>query len=197
MRPGLTPIAKIDNDYIGLRTKVSGQVTDFYEHRNGHLFLELEDNSGGTISVPIFASVRSGLGKEIWMLDRVQVTGEVKRYNGELEIVPEGARDIRVVHAPPISISEIDQNMLGKLVRIQGVIAEHEEVGSGNLVLVLDDDGDRLKAFVPASVVRSEEFPEIRVGSVVRVDGLLQLYYGELEIKVGRTGNLEVIGEPG
>lgn len=197
MRPGLTPIAKIDNDYVGLRTKVSGQVTDLYEHQNGHLFLKLEDDSGGAISVPIFASVRSELGDEIGVLDRVQVTGEVKRYNGKLEIVPEDARDVQVVHTAPTEISEIDQNMLGKLVRTRGVIAELEEIGSGSLVLVLKEGDERLKAFVPASVAREEGFPEIKVNSVVQAVGLLQLYQGELELKVKSAGNLEIVEDLG
>ncbi|KXB09464.1 hypothetical protein AKJ35_00780 [candidate division MSBL1 archaeon SCGC-AAA833F18] len=82
MRPGLTPIAKLDEDYVGLKVKVSGQVIDLSEHPDGHLFLKLKDDSGGVISVPIFSRVRSELGENIALLDNVQVPGQVKLYKG-------------------------------------------------------------------------------------------------------------------
>ena len=61
VRPSITPIAKIDNEFVGLKVIISGQVVDLRES-NGHLFLALQDNSGSAMSVPIFSSVRAQLG---------------------------------------------------------------------------------------------------------------------------------------
>lgn len=197
MRPTLTPIAEVDNDSVGLKVMVSGRVTDLYEHPDGHLFLKIEDGSGDTISVPIFSRTRSDLGEQVRMLDRVQVVGEVELYNGTLEVVPGGAEDVSVVHTAPADVSEIDQNRLGKLVKVKGIVAFREEIGSGNLILILEGGGSRLKTFVPASVARKEGFPEVGVGDVVTVCGEIQMYRGELELEVKDAGNLEVLEASG
>lgn len=173
-RPTLTPIARIDEDYVGLNAVISGQVIDLHEHPDGHLFLKLKDESGGVISVPVFAKVRSELGEHIELLDNVQVLGQVKLYNDELELVPDKAADIKVVHTPHLELSAVDEGRLGELVKTQGVIVERNIVGSGSLLLTLREDGAQLSVFAPASVVRSDGFPELHVGYILRVGGLLQ-----------------------
>jgi DNA/RNA endonuclease YhcR with UshA esterase domain len=192
VRPSVTPIARIDNEFVGLKVIISGQVVDLRES-NGHLFLTLQDNSGGTMAVPIFSSVRSQLEDSIEMLDEVQVTGEVTLYQGALEVVPEEAGDISVVRTPCLGISSVDNGLLGEPIKVRGVVEKREIVGKGNIILTLSEDGEQLAVFVPSSVARSGEFPEVHVEDVVQASGWLQMYRNELELQVNRASYIKVI----
>ncbi len=191
-RPRITPIASIDNEFVGLRSIVSGQVMDYREHKEGHLFLKLRDSSGGVISVPIFSRTRAQLGESIELLDIVEVTGEILLYQGEFEVVPEGAGDVKVIHAAPVKISSLTEENAGSIVKVQGSIVEREIVGSGNIILTLGEDGGQLPVFISSWIVE-DGLPEMHVGNIVRVDGWLQLYKGELELKVVNASHLHVI----
>lgn len=192
VRPTMTPIASLDNQFVGLKVAVSGQVVDSYEHPDGHLFLKLHDDSGSVVSVPVFARVRAELGEPIEFLDIVQVTGEVKLYKGELEVIPGGAGDLRVVHTAPIKLSSLSQERVDIPVKVQATIVEREIVGSGSMILTLQEDSNQLSVFVPAWIVENG-LPELHVGNMVRVDGWLQLYNGELELKLGAPSHLRVV----
>lgn len=191
MQPSVTAIAKLDNDFLGLKVIVSGQVVDLRES-NGHLFLKLKDDSGGMVSVPVFSRIRSQLGGPVELLDVVQVTGVVKEYNGELEVLPGKAGDIVVVRSPCAAISTLSEENLGALVKVRGVVVEREIVGRGNLVLAMREDGCQLRVFVPASVARNG-FPELHVGYTVKVSGWLQLYREKLELKLGNASHICVL----
>lgn len=190
--PMMTPIASLDNDFVGLKVAISGQVVDSYEHRDGHLFLKLRDDSEGVVSVPVFARLRAELGEPIELLDMVQVTGEVELYRGELEVVPERASDVRVVHTAPVKLSSLSRENAGTPVKVQAAIVEREIVGSGSMILTLREDGAQLPVFIPTWVAE-DGLPEFHVGNVVRVDGWLQLYRGELELKLKEVSHLRVI----
>jgi len=191
-RPAVTAIASLNDDFIGTKVMISGRLIDLYEHIDGHLFMKLKDDSGGVISVPVFASVRSQLNEPIELLDVVQVTGLVKEYQDELEVIPDKASDLRIVHAPATRISSLTENQIGELVKVEGVVAERAIVGKGSLILTLRDDGGQLPVFVPASVVK-DGFPEVHVGYTVRVDGWLQLYNDNLELQLKDASNIRII----
>ncbi len=190
--PTMTPIASLNDEFVGLQVAISGQVVDLYEHPDGHLFLKLKDGSGGVVSVPVFARVRSELSEPIEFLDVVQVTGEVKLYGGQREVIPGRAGDLRVVHTAPVKLSSLGQENADVPVKVQGTIVEREIVGGGNLLLTLREDCGQLLVFVPAWVVE-DGLPELHVGNVVRVNGWLQLYNGELELKLKSASHLQVI----
>jgi len=191
-RPTVTAIAMLNDDFIGTKVMISGRLIDLYEHIDGHLFMKLKDDSGGVISVPVFASVRSQLNEPIELLDVVQVTGLVKEYQDELEVIPDKASDLRIVHVPATRISSLSENQIGELVKVEGVVAERAIVGKGSLILTLRDDGGQLPVFVPASVVK-DGFPEVHVGYTVRVDGWLQLYNDGMELQLNDASNIRII----
>ncbi len=192
-RPRVMPIASLDNGFVGLKVAISGQVVDYREHQDGHLFLKLRDDSGGVVSVPIFSRLRAELGESIELLDAVEVTGEVVLYQGELEVVPERASDVKVVHTPPMKLSSLSAENAGAAVKVQGAITEREIVGSGSIILTLQEDGGQLPVFIPYWIA-DDGLPEIHVGDVVRVDGWLKLYNEELELKVANASHLHVVG---
>lgn len=195
MRPGLTPISKIDMDFVGLKTKVSGRVIDLSRHSKGHVFLKVKDGSGGVISVPIFASMSSKLDEEVKLLDNIRITGEVENYQGELELLPEGAESIKVIHSTPTEVSRIDEGRVGETVKIRGVVREKEPVGKGSLLMEIWGDDSGLTVYMPPDVAGARDLPEIGVGDRVQLAGLVQLYEGELELKLSSSYNIEVLGE--
>jgi DNA/RNA endonuclease YhcR with UshA esterase domain len=191
-RPRITPIASLDNGFIGLRVVVSGQVVDLRKHEEGHIFLKLRDDSGGVISVPIFSRLSAGIEESIELLDVMEVTGEVVLYQGNLEVVPDQAGDVKVVHTPPVRLSGLRGENAGMPVKVQGTIAKREIVGRGNVILTLQEDGEQLPVFIPYWVAE-DGLPELHVGSTVRVDGWLQIYNGKLELKVLEASHLHPV----
>lgn len=83
-------IQTIMPDSIGLVVKVCGAVTQTYTSKGGHVFLDVEDDSG-TINVVVFENMAKGLSIDPYELklgDHVCVRGEVDMYRNELEIIP-------------------------------------------------------------------------------------------------------------
>jgi DNA/RNA endonuclease YhcR with UshA esterase domain len=136
--------------------------------------------------------VRSQLNESIELLDVLQVTGLVKKYQNELEVVPDKAGDIRIVHAPAIRISSLGENQIGELVKVEGVISDRAIVGSGSMILTLSNDGCQLPVYIPASVIKNG-FPEVHVGYTVMVDGWLQLYNDGMELQLKDASNIRII----
>lgn len=194
MQESISPISQIDEDFVGLKTKISGQVIDLQGHSKGHLFLKVKDKSGGVISVAIFSNIREKLDGEIELLDNIEIVGRVKEYQGELEIIPEGAGEVRHFHSPPVEVGMVDKSRLGESIKVRGIVSEKIEVGGGSLILELCKGEDNLQVFVPYSVAKKSEFPGIKIGDTVEMSGNVQLYEGELELEVDNPLNVGIIG---
>lgn len=194
MKGEITPISQLDKDFVGLKTRISGRVISIREHSESHLFLKVKDSSGGVISVPIFAGVRNNLDEKIELLDNIEITGRVEKYEGELELLPEGAESIRHFHSSPIEIGNIDKSKIGSTVKVRGNIAEEESVGEGSLIIQLCQENNNLTVFIPNYTHGDGGFPSLEVGDTVKMAGNVQLYEGELELKVDRPYNIEIIG---
>jgi len=191
-RPKITPIASLNDSFLGLRVSISGQVMDYREHEEGHLFLKLQDSSGRVVNVPLFSLVRAQIDESIELLDVVEVTGEVAIYQGEFEVIPGGAKDVKVVHTAPVALTTITKENAGTAVKVQGTITAREIVGGGNIILTLQENGGKLPVFIPSWIVE-DGLPEMHVGDTLRVDGWVQLYKGELELKLTSASHLHVV----
>lgn len=194
MKGEITPISQIDKDFVGLKTRISGKVIDIREHSKGHLFLKVKDSSGGVISVPIFTGVRNNLDRKIELLDNIEISGRVEEYEGELELLPGGAESIRHFHSSPVGIGNIDKSKIGSTVKVRGNIAGKEIVGGGSLVLQLCQGNNNIPVFIPNYTSGGGGFPSLQVGNTVKLAGNVQLYEGELELKVDNPYNVEIIG---
>ena len=96
-------IQTVTPDSIGLMVKLCGVITRAYTSKDGHVFLDLADESG-TINVVVFESMVNGLSINPYELkegDNVCVRGEVDMYRNELEIVP---KDITKTEGQPPGI---------------------------------------------------------------------------------------------
>lgn len=195
MKPGLTPISKIDKDFVGLETEMSGKIIDLYKHPGGHIFLKVKDNSGGVISVPIFSETRSKLDEEVSLLDRIQVKGTVKKYEGDLELIPSEAKQIKIIHTPPLEISKIDEDKLGEIVKIEGFVERERCLSDNKLSLEIRNREEKIKALVSDYVSNLDKFDNISKGSKVRIAGKIQPEKDKLLIKINRKEQLTVLEE--
>jgi exonuclease VII large subunit len=86
-------IGEVSGNLMGSVVKVDGEVGDFYEHSSGHLFFNLMDESG-RIRVVVWSDMAEELGLTGFNVSgirdgaRLEITGTVEMYRGELELIP-------------------------------------------------------------------------------------------------------------
>lgn len=86
-------IGEVDNSCIGNIVNITGNVVNLYEHRDGHLFFDLDDGTG-SIKVVLWDDVLRRLeldGVNISHIEngvKLQVLGTVEIYKGEFEVLP-------------------------------------------------------------------------------------------------------------
>ncbi len=81
------PISQITPEYEGSNVRICGKITSKTVTSAGHVFLTIKDNSG-SIKVVAFNDTAEKLG--IYYLekyDNICVSGKVKEYKGELEVL--------------------------------------------------------------------------------------------------------------
>lgn len=83
-------IENINQEEVGRLVSVQGTVESRY-YNGQHLFFTIKDGTG-KIKVVIFENMFSRLGLEPSEIEKgmnLRIEGEVKKYEGELEIIPE------------------------------------------------------------------------------------------------------------
>lgn len=193
MKPALTPISKIDEDFVGLKTKTSGKIIDIRTHQDGHLFAKIKDESGGEIKVPIFKRINSKLEDKIGLLDNIEVKGKVKKYKDQLEVIPESPESIKITHKTPTELSQVDKSKLGKIVKTRGYIAEKRTLKNGNLQLKLTKNKNKILALIPKNIASSKNFP-IQENNIIQIAGPVQNFEDTLRIKVEDPNNIKING---
>ena len=96
-----TPVVRINElsfDDTGTKVAVKGEVTSMRLHDDGHIFIELRDDSG-KIKAAIFKNVAEGLDDHMKECitkigATVEIAGEVDEYQDELEIIPQSTGDV-------------------------------------------------------------------------------------------------------
>ena len=86
-------IKDISSGMVGTGVNISGEAKQLFQHKEGHLFFDLDDGTG-EIKVVIWASdvkqlIDSVEGfKYLRNGDRLEIVGTVELYKGELEVIP-------------------------------------------------------------------------------------------------------------
>jgi DNA/RNA endonuclease YhcR with UshA esterase domain len=86
-------VGEVTSELAGNVVNVTGEVSNLYLHKNGHVFFNLKEG-GDRVRVVIWESDVEQLrysGVDIASIkngDRVQVVGTVEMYQGEPEIIP-------------------------------------------------------------------------------------------------------------
>jgi len=142
----------------------------------------------------------------------VTVTGEIKEYKGELEIIPNKMEDVIVVKAeqpilkstpadqkviqttvnppeeqPPqiVDLEKVTRDQIGETVIVQGVL---KKVNIFDTVIIGEFRGSDLKFF---GFVNS--LPALKEMDFVTVTGEIKEYKGELEIVPSKAGDVLVV----
>jgi DNA/RNA endonuclease YhcR with UshA esterase domain len=194
----LVPIGELHAGRIGEKAAIAGQVTDTASFSKGFKFT-LDDGTG-RITLLAWHNVYDALEEPTFlnMGATVEVVGEISEYEGELQIEPYAARDIKVItpgasSAPPQDTDQTAKHV-GKRITIVGQITRVEDTHSGTRVFVGDDTGEALVYIwhnilsrVPSSQSLSNS------GTVVRITGKVQEYRGEFEIVPALPYDVEVL----
>lgn len=83
-------IGEIEKSMVGKAVNITGNITDVYFHKDGHVFIMLEDETG-RIKVILWESIVKSSRinvSEIKCGRRLQIVGTVEMYKGETEIIP-------------------------------------------------------------------------------------------------------------
>lgn len=92
-------ISELSYDDTGSKVAVRGDVISVRTHKDGHIFIEVDDGTG-ELTIAIFKNVAEKLDtKAIECItnvgSEVEVAGEVTEYRERLEIIPQGTGDVK------------------------------------------------------------------------------------------------------
>jgi DNA/RNA endonuclease YhcR with UshA esterase domain len=91
-------IGSIGQEDIKKRVSIEARIKARREHKNGHIFLTVSDDTG-QIKVPVFSG--KGIDTAQLQVGRFfSFTGLVQSYKGELQIVPARSQDVRAYRNP-------------------------------------------------------------------------------------------------
>lgn len=114
----------------------------------------------------------------------VEVEGEVSVYQGDLEIVPKTAGDIRIQAPAPeipwVEVKTLTSIDVGRVVRVRGVLGKPDAFSAGVKVQLDDGTGEITVLFWNNIVTALEQRPA--EGMLAEVIGEIEEYQGELEI---------------
>lgn len=95
--PANVKISEITYDDVGRYMVLTGKITSKYEHKDGHIFLDITDGTGD-MKVVMFSSTASTLDSNLLAcLEKgktIEIKGKVDEYKGDLEIIPKEGGDI-------------------------------------------------------------------------------------------------------
>jgi DNA/RNA endonuclease YhcR with UshA esterase domain len=188
-------VGDLASEDVGQPVVVRGNVLEVNPFSAGVKFT-LDDGSGSVIlllwqdvydALPDPAAL--GVGAEL------QVQGQVSEYDGELEVIPELAEDVRIlVAAPPapeVTIGTLTIDDAGRVVTLRGTIGERETFSSG-VRFLLDDGTGTIILLLWQNVYEETPDAEWLAADVqVEVTGQVEEYRGELEI-VPEAGGIKI-----
>ncbi len=115
---------------------------------------------------------------------QVEVEGRVQVYEGELELVPERAADVRLLVAASdatwVEVAALTEHDVGRVVRLRGVLGTPDTFSSGTKV-ALDDGTGALTVLLWSNIVEALETPP-QAGQMVEVVGEVAVYQDEVEL---------------
>ncbi|MGN0973747.1 MAG: exodeoxyribonuclease VII large subunit [Candidatus Coprovivens sp.] len=177
-------ISSITKENIGDSVIIIGEISRRYEHKNGHVFLTLsEDNK--TIEVPVFAD-KNIETSNYTTGSMVKVKGEVREYQGKLQVIPEKTDDISLVK-DTYTVEDI-----GKQVQVVGGITTKYAHPNGHLFIVLElDSGQELEVPLFSDLKpKSGDYP---INSKIKVSGTIEEYENKLELIPTTIEDVEVL----
>lgn len=126
--------------------------------------------------------------------DEVEVRGELVEYQGGVRLKVSQAEDIKdlgragaVLQAEPVSIDEVDDNLVGSLVEIEGELVEIK-----NSAWWLDDKSGEIKVYLKRNTRIDKT--KFELGDKLKVSGIVDKYSGELRLLPRGPGDVVLLG---
>lgn len=189
-----TPIGRL-GEHLGEEVTVAGNIveTAYLYSRDAKdvrgFFFTLDDGTG-QVKLLMWLNVYDDCwdARKINLGARVRVTGEVKEYEGQLEIVPRWGGGVKALKAagpsaPQRAIGSLTEADRGQRVQIEGTVTRTEPGETYVRVFVQDGSGEVL-VFVWRGIydrIPGREKLEVP-GTPVRVVGRVDVYKGTLEV---------------
>ncbi len=168
----------------GQVVRVTGEVMAM-EGFKGGLKAILDDGTGQVVLL-LWDSVYNALPNppDLDVGARLETLGEVKVYQGELEIVPARAQDVTLLAAAPQlplrNIGDLTNADAGQVVRLRGVLGAPRGFSAG-VKVPLDDGSGRITVLLWSNLATAlPKMPE--EGQRVEVVGVLSVYNDALEM---------------
>jgi DNA/RNA endonuclease YhcR with UshA esterase domain len=183
---------------LGQVVRVEGQIVEVVPFTSGTRFYV--DDGSGRLVVWIVRDVLAQMPDTAgWAIgSTVQAAGVVQEYNGEIELVPQAAGDVRVIAAatpPPKTISRIaDLSAADKdrRVTVEGTIVEVTPFSAG-VKYLLDDGSGRIMLLLWQEVYDAlADRERLAPGVRVQATGTIDEYRGELEVIPGVESDLVI-----
>lgn len=180
---------------IGKTEKIEGIIVKKSPISDGNIFLTLEGTDGYETVVPLFASL-SPTTLTINEQDKIHVTGKVKEYKGEMQVIPNSIGDVSLnldsakkeQSSTGKGISSITKSQLGEVLEVKGVVSNYFLSDKGNVFVDLSDDtgGIRVVLFYDSdqdykNAVGVLEDAASRQKSVT-LEGKVNEYKGDLQL---------------
>ncbi len=202
----LKPIREIGDDEIGDWVRVQGSIAKIAPFSAGVKFT-LGDAQGRDITLllwrDVFESLPDAAGWQIGA--EVTAQGRVNSFRGELEIIPELARDVSilkraVVDAPATlnltRLGTITRDHIGETVFISGTIGSVDRFADGVRFRVEDDTGSILLALFSSIYEQVEDGDRMEEGVSVSALGRVSEFDGALEVIPPNGGSVRVWSRP-
>jgi DNA/RNA endonuclease YhcR with UshA esterase domain len=191
-------IGELSAEDVGQLVIVRGSVAEVIPFSSG-VKLTLDDGSGAVtlllwqdVYEALPESAALGVGAEI------EVQGKVSEYEGELEVIPELAEDVRVLAAAPlpemVTVGALTTADVGRVVTLRGTLGEPDEFSSGIRFLLDDGTGSIILLLWDNVYDDIAEADRLVSGAQVEVTGRIEEYRGDLEI-VPEASGVRVVDE--
>ena len=181
---------------LGATVTVEGTVIVAESFQNGFR-LTLDDGTGQVVLL-LWLSACDELADPARLQTgaRVRVTGELKEYRGQREVVPARGSDVVVPQAAPASvrrdIASITSADVGTLVAVEGTVTRHEPFSQGYRVWIDDGSGELMLLLWENIYGRVAGRERLTAGARVGALGVVEEYRGTLEIIPQLPGDVTV-----
>ncbi len=192
-------IGELSADDVGSLCAVQGVIAEVNTFSAGVKYT-LDDGTG-TATLLLWQDLYDSLaeGEALAPGATIRAVGQVAEYRGELEIVPELPSDLEVLGAvqQPAAewqLGQLDAGSVGRTVAVEGVLTSLRTFSAG-VRGVLDDGTGTVTLLLWQDVYDALDDPaRLAAGTVLRVEGEVAEYRGELEVVPRAAGDVAVVG---
>jgi DNA/RNA endonuclease YhcR with UshA esterase domain len=198
----LTSIEAITAGRVGEEVTVEGTVVGTASFSAGFKFT-LDDGTGQIVLL-MWHNVYDNCwdAAEINLGAKVQATGAIGQYEGELQIEPDYGGDVKAIEgaaawATPREVGSLTGDDEGQRVMIEGQVVRAEGLSSAVKVFVSDGTGEIVVFLWRTVLDRIADNTALGTpGSRVRVVGTVKKYEGNLEVVPTLPNDVVVLGMP-